>query len=173
VNYARWYEYTFSATLMIILICALSGIGDIAALVGIGGANGAMILFGLLMERFNPHGGAPDRAGRERRASEARTTDWSPFLFGCFAGIIPWVALVIYTVGAERNASDAEGVPTFVHAIQTSLFLFFNSFAVNQWLQYRRVGRWRDYLFGEWVYIVLSLGAKSALAWQIFGATLM
>lgn len=33
-------------------------------------------------------------------------------------------------------------------------------------------GRWQDYLFGEEVYIVLSLTAKSALAWQIFAGTL-
>jgi heliorhodopsin len=40
------------------------------------------------------------------------------------------------------------------------------------WLQYRRVGPWRDYLYGERGYIVLSLTAKSALAWQVFGGTL-
>ena len=53
-----------------------------------------------------------------------------------------------------------------------SLFVFFNVFAVNQWLQYRQVGRWRDYLVGERAYITLSLVAKSALAWQVFGGTL-
>ncbi|MFM9082835.1 MAG: hypothetical protein ACKOQ7_02880, partial [Actinomycetota bacterium] len=41
-----------------------------------------------------------------------------------------------------------------------------------QWLQYRRVGRWADYLHGEKVYLVLSLAAKSFLAWQIFGGSL-
>ena len=56
--------------------------------------------------------------------------------------------------------------------IFVSLFLFFNSFAVNQWLQYRRIGRGRNYLWGEGAYLVLSLGAKSALAWQVFGGTL-
>jgi hypothetical protein len=51
------------------------------------------------------------------------------------------------------------------------LFVLFNIFALNQWLQYRATGRWADYLFGEKGYIVLSLTAKSALAWQIFGGT--
>ena len=41
-----------------------------------------------------------------------------------------------------------------------------------QWLQYKQVGRFRDYLVGERTYIILSLTAKSALAWQIFGGTL-
>jgi hypothetical protein len=40
------------------------------------------------------------------------------------------------------------------------------------YLQYRRVGPWRDYLFGEKGYMILSLVAKSALAWQVFGGTL-
>ena len=39
-------------------------------------------------------------------------------------------------------------------------------------LQYRRVGPWREYLFGERVYMLLSLFAKSALAWQVFAGTL-
>jgi hypothetical protein len=63
-------------------------------------------------------------------------------------------------------------VPGFVWGIFVSLFLFFNSFAVNMWLQYRRVGPWRDYLFGERAYLVLSLVAKSALAWQIYAGAL-
>ena len=51
-------------------------------------------------------------------------------------------------------------------------FHTFNCFAVNQWLQYRRVGRWSDYLFGEKTYLVLSLVAKSLLSWQVFAGTL-
>jgi len=43
---------------------------------------------------------------------------------------------------------------------------------VVQWLQYKRVGRFTDYLFGERIYITLSFIAKSALAWQIFAGVL-
>jgi hypothetical protein len=50
--------------------------------------------------------------------------------------------------------------------------VFFNIFAVNQVLQYKKVGRWRDYLYGERAYVVLSLVAKSLLAWQVFAGTL-
>ena len=63
-------------------------------------------------------------------------------------------------------------MPGFVYGIVVSLFVFFMSFAVNQWLQYRQIGRWADYAYGEKVYLVLSLVAKSALAWQIFGGSL-
>ena len=53
-----------------------------------------------------------------------------------------------------------------------TLFILFNCFAINQWLQYRGKGKWADYLYGERVYLILSLVAKSALAWQVFGGTL-
>jgi hypothetical protein len=72
-------------------------------------------------------------------------------------------------VGAEVNFG---GVPTFVYAIFVSLFVLFNSFALNQALQYRRTGKWSSYVFGEAAYIVLSLVAKSALAWQVFAGAL-
>jgi len=39
-------------------------------------------------------------------------------------------------------------------------------------LQYKKVGKWADYLYGERAYILLSLSAKTALAWQVFGGTL-
>lgn len=40
------------------------------------------------------------------------------------------------------------------------------------YLQYKKVGKWENYLHGEKVYILLSLVAKSALAWQVFAGTL-
>jgi len=62
--------------------------------------------------------------------------------------------------------------PAFVYAIFFSLFVWYGLFALNMWLQYRRIGPWREYLFGEYGYIVLSLTAKSLLAWQVFAGAL-
>lgn len=151
-SYGRWAEYSLSASVMIVLIAMLTGISDIAALGAIFGVNTSMILFGLLMEHYERPGGP----------------NWLPFWFGTLAGAVPWVLIGIYlwspTIAAEP--------PGFVYGIFVSLFLFFNSFAINMVLQYRRVGPWRDYEFGERVYILLSLTAKSALAWQVFASTL-
>ncbi len=96
-------------------------------------------------------------------------TDWLSYWFGVFAGAIPWVAITIYLIGAGGSEG---GPPGFVYGIFFSLFVFFNIFAINMVLQYRKVGKWRDYLYGERVYILLSLFAKSALAWQVFAGTL-
>lgn len=148
-NYARWVEYSISASIMIVLIAMLSGIRDIAALVALFGVNTAMILFGLLMER----------------TQEPGRTDWSAFWFGSLAGAVPWIAIWIYTLGAPE-------VPGFVYAIIVVELVLFFSFALNMVLQYRQVGRWRDYVAGEVTYIVLSLGAKSLLAWLVFANVL-
>lgn len=154
VNYARWIEYSVSASLMVVLIAMLTGIVDLYALIGLFAVNSAMILFGLLMERFNPPG---------------EDVDWWPFVFGSLAGIVPWIAIAVAIGGSVADGSD---VPGFVFGIFVSLFILYNTFAVNQFLQYRRVGRWRSYVYGEAAYVVLSLTAKSALAWQVFGGTL-
>ncbi len=151
INRFRWVEYSFSATLMILLICFYGGITGITAIIAIAGANVAMILFGWVQEATNPPG----------RSS----TTMLPFWFGCIAGAAPWIAIGISLAGSET-------VPGFVYGIFFSLFAFFTSFALNQWLQYREVGPWRDYAFGEKAYLVLSLAAKSALAWQIFAGSL-
>lgn len=156
-NRLRWIEYSLSASLMIVLIALVTGIGDVAALVAIAFVNASMILFGWLMEMVNTPDG--DRW-------------WTPFWFGCIAGIGPWAAIVAYLV-INVSQEGGEQPPTFVYGIIVTIFLFFNSFALNQWLQYKGVGKWRDYVFGETVYIVLSLVAKSALAWQIFANTLI
>ena len=153
INRFRWVEYSVSATIMVVLIALYAGVVDVAALIGIIGANVAMILFGWLQESANPPGGTD------------ATRTMKPFWFGCVAGATPWVAIGL-------NLLAAEEVPGFVVGIFVSLFVFFNSFALNQWLQYRGVGPWRSYAFGERAYLVLSLVAKSALAWQIFGGSL-
>jgi hypothetical protein len=151
-NYARWIEYSISSSLMVVLIALLTGISDVAALLAIAGVNASMILFGWIMERY-------ETPGRPR---------WMSFWFGVFAGAVSWIAIGIYLLSPTTSASP----PGFVWGIYISLFLFFNSFALNMVLQYRRIGPWRNYLFGESVYILLSLVAKSALAWQVFAGTL-
>ena len=51
-------------------------------------------------------------------------------------------------------------------------FIFFNTFAINMFLQYKKVGPWKNYPFGEKAYIVLSLVAKSVLGWVIVLGTM-
>jgi hypothetical protein len=154
-NYFRWVEYSISSSVMIVLIALITGVSDVAAIVGIFGANAAMILFGWLQEKYE----TPGSGG------------WLPFIFGCIAGIVPWLGLLFYVLSIGGPADTS--APAFVYGIVVSIFIFFNSFALVQWLQYKKAGKWSDYIRGEKTYITLSLVAKSALAWQIFASTLV
>jgi hypothetical protein len=141
---------------MMVLIGLLSGIYDFSVLLMMFGATAVMNLCGLVMELVNQN--KPNK-------------DWSAFWVGCLAGILPWIVVLVYFLAAVTS-SDGGRPPTFVYWIYVSIFLFFNSFAINMYLQYKQVGPWKNYLYGEKVYILLSLIAKSLLAWQIFAGTL-
>lgn len=153
-NTFRWVEYALSSSLMIVVIMQLNGTADYIALLALFGVNASMILFGWLQERYTTPGNG----------------DMLPFIFGCIAGVVPWIAVVINIISPKGPAEAS--VPGFVYGVVISLFLLFNCFAIVQWKQYRANGKWADYLYGERWYIVLSLVAKSALAWQIFAGML-
>lgn len=152
-NYARWYEYAVSSSVMIVVIAVLCGVRDIAAIIPLFAINSVMNLFGLMMEKHN---------------QVTKRTDWTSYIYGTYAGLIPWVVISIYLWGSGEGGR----VPDFVYWIYFVIAIFFFSFAFNMVLQYKKVGKWKDYLFGEYVYILLSLFAKTALAWLVFGGTL-
>ena len=155
MNPVRFYEYALSSSLMIVLIGMLIGLWDLGALILIFALNATMNLFGVMMELHN---------------QGTAKTDWTAFIYGCFAGIVPWVVIMLYFMGAV-SSGDAKP-PAFVYAVVPTLFVFFNIFAINMVLQYKKVGPWVDYLYGERVYILLSLLANTVLCWLIFTGTL-
>jgi hypothetical protein len=155
MNPYRWYEYSVSASLMIVVIGMLAGVWDLGTLVGLFGLVAVMNLSGLLMEKRN---------------ESTDETDWTPYWVGVIAGIVPWIVIAITFIGTV-TASNGE-FPEFVIYIYVSIFVFFNLFAINMALQYLEVSRWKQYLFGEKMYVLLSLVAKSALAWQVYFGTL-
>ena len=150
-NPYRWYEYAFSSSIMIWIIATFVGIWDFWSLAMIFVLNAMMIMFGYLMELLN---------------QKTEKTNWSPFILGCISGGFPWVVLFAYFTGAVINSQN--NVPNFVYAIFIVYLVLFMSFAVNQVLQYKGVGKWRDYLFGEREYIILSFVAKTVLVWLVF-----
>jgi len=147
-----WFEYALSSSIMIVLIATLFGVTDIGSLILIFVVNATMNLFGLVMEQLNV---------------DKKRVNWGPFVWGSIAGIAAWVVVLVYMIGNP----DLDQVPWFVWAIVGTYFVAFNSFLLNMILQYLKVGKWKDYLYGERVYIILSLVAKSILAWLVlFGA---
>jgi hypothetical protein len=154
INRFRWAEYSISASLMVAVMSMYWGILTLSALIAVVGANIAMILFGWLQEKMNPPG--------------RTSTTMMPFWFGTLAGITPWLAMT-----ANISQIPLDQAPDGLFLIMIVQAIFFFSFGLNQWLQYRGIGKWTSYMFGEKSYLILSLGAKSLLAWQIFAVSLI
>lgn len=155
INQARWVEYSLSASVMMVAIALLVGVYDLSSLVMIFSLVAVMNLMGLVMEIHN---------------QTTKRTNWLSYNIGTFAGLIPWIVVGLYFWASSRFGTGE--IPTFVYWIYVSIFIFFSSFAINMILQYKKIGPWKDYLYGENVYIILSLVAKSLLAWQVFAGTL-
>ncbi len=118
INYARWFEYAVSASLMIIVIAMLAGIFDVVSLISLFALTAVMNLLGLLMEQQNWNSQKPN---------------WSSFYIGCLAGIIPWIGISIYFFGSASTGK----MPLFVYFIMGSIFILFFSFGK---LRLARVG---------------------------------
>lgn len=193
INYLRWFEYALSSSLMIFIIAMLCNINNAAIIIPIIAINACMNLFGLDMEMLNSNlkeNAIPLTKTVTFKSKDAvlnQTVEevssykpnWLPFIFGCFAGAIPWIVMGVYFFTSLSRLGDIPELPDrvkdilkLVRIIFPALFVFFNLFAINMFLQYKKIGPWKSYLFGEKSYIVLSLVAKSFLAWFIWGGTL-
>jgi len=158
INYFRWFEYALSSSVMIVIIAMLFGAYDIGTVVLIVGLNATMNLLGLMMEIHN---------------QTTEKTNWTSFIIGSFAGAFPWAIILMYFLGsAVRSPETLSETPWFVYAIFGTYLVLFNTFPINMVLQYKKTGRWCDYFYGERSYIILSLVAKSLLAWLVFAGTL-
>ncbi len=154
MNPIRWFEYAVSSSIMVSFIALFFGVRDIMVLGLMFGVNALMNLFGHVMEVHN---------------QTTEKTNWLSYIYGWIAGMMPWVVLgILFGI----NAADAETMPWFVPVIFFVQFILFMSFAFNMLLQYKQVGPWKDYLFGEQVYQILSLVAKTLLAWLVFAGVL-
>lgn len=154
-NPIRWFEYALSSSFMIVFIALLVGVWDFWTLFLIFGINASMNLFGYSQELIN---------NKERM--ESGNISWINYFFGWFAGIVPWVVAISYYAQA---AAQNPGPPEFVTYILIAQIILFNSFAFNMLFQYLRIGPWKDYLYGERMYQILSLVAKTVLAWLVYG----
>ena len=154
INKIRWFEYAFSSSVMIFLIAIFFGVWDFWALFMIFVLNALMNMFGLMMESYNVY-------TREKNEK----VKWGPYYLGVIAGAVPWIVITAYFISNETIGGE---VPLFVYLIYGIELFFFNTFAINMILQYKGVGKWKDYLYGERVYQLLSLVSKTFLAWLVF-----
>lgn len=154
-NRIRWFEYSLSASTMLVAVAVLSGVTDFSTLVLIFVLTAVMHLVGSSIESSNQGKTKPN---------------WYLATVSLLAALAPWLVFAVYAWSS--NVYGDGGVPSFVYWIYISMFAIFGGFATNMYMQFKKVGNWKDYLYGERMYMVLSLAAKTILAWQIFAGSL-
>ena len=91
------------------------------------------------------------------------------------------VAMATNMLAVAETATGGRALTTFGQALYLSplkwlvmlaplAFVFFFSFGLNQWLQYKRFGKWKNYFRGETAYVVLSLVALGQLVVELINA---
>ena len=109
------------------------------------------------------------QAVQEQVNADRDEVDWRPFIYGCVIGAVPWIAITAQLI---VSTTDGDGVPGFVVAIFITLFLLFDTFAVNMCCSTAAAAAGRTRHSPSASIVFLSLVAKSALAWQVDAGTL-
>jgi len=154
INRIRWIEYALCAGVMIALIGMLVGVEDISTIFLLFGTTAVMSLLGIVMEAQN---------------QGTRKVSWASFIVGCSVGALPWIVLATYLISGGIYGTNAPG---FVYWVFGTMLVLFAAFPVNTYLIFHKSGKWKDYLFGERMFMILSLVAKTALAWIVFAGSL-
>ena len=148
----RWLEYAVSASIMMVCILLLTGITD----------------FWTLLFAFTLCAGTQAMG----YLGEREPRSWLYFYVGCFLMLPIWT--VVYYSFYKSMADAVKDPPTFVYWIVWTLLLLFMCFAVvdyglrRRWQWLVRLGAGVPWVGAEYMYMILSLTAKSLLAWQIF-----
>lgn len=153
-NPFRWIEYALSASLMRVMIAQLSGITDIHLLFTIYALCALTMLLGGIHESMN----AKARADNLKQ-------NWYPFIVSWIAHFSSWLPIVNYFFVAVKRGDP----PNFVWSIIFILFFLDGTFAVLFSLQWLKVWKFKDYVFSEKGFIILSFTAKALLAWINYG----
>src|ERR1035437_93093 len=154
INKIRWFEYAFSASTILVVIGLLCGIYDFSSLLMIFLLGSVTYLIAFSMELRN---------------QEKGKTDWLSCVIGGITGILLWIVFAVYLINSLLSGGS---VPTYVYWIYATTLVLFGGMVANNHMIRTKQGRLKNYLYGETIYMILSLTMKAALVWQIFAGTL-
>ena len=155
----RWIEFSISASIMRVQVAQIAGVSDKHLLISIFFLSSCCILFGMIHEPLNA-----------RALAEYGEHEFN--FFGLWFSFIPhlvtWSIIYCYFITGLMNGEEPPG---YVGTILFALFVLDGSFAVNFICQWKRIGSYyKDYVFGEFIFIMLSFTAKTFLAWITYGS---
>jgi hypothetical protein len=152
-NPLRWLEYSVSASLMSVLLAALTGVYDIHLLFCIGALTGICNLTGLVVE-FMPK--QSENGGKNKAA-------FGTYLIGWIAIVVAWLPPLCYFFQSVKVGD----VPNFVIIAYLATAVCYIAFGLNYQLHW--FSNKYTFITSEVIYISLSFTAKTILAWDVFG----
>jgi len=156
INKLRWLDYSLSAGLMVVTIALLTGIQDVSTLLMLFVFMVVAGLAGLTMELVN---------------RKVKSINWSPYIIAVIATVLPWLVLAIYFLGSGKYAISGS-IATYVYYILGSLLVLSVAPLFITLFIYKKYNRWTEYRYAEKSYMVISVIARAALAWQVFAGLL-
>jgi len=156
----RWIEYTFSASVMVLILSYVAGTIVVSVLVSLFALTAITMFFGHLHEVVcRP-------ASLERWAIESRLWRLQAHLIGYVPQCFAWgLVIAQFMEAGGKVTTDEQGrerkMPTFVYAIVFGEVLIFWSFGIVQLVVSLRAPS--KYYQGELAYMYLSLFAKGFL----------
>ena len=179
----RWFEYSISASVMIMIIAQLSGMYSLQMQLVLFTSMASVMCFGLLHEYITLQIIDTNKNDLQSRSYVARNKGfykWASHLLGWFPYLGIWSAVFIsfFSALAESNTKP----PWQVYSIIIGLFFGFSGFAFVQLYYTNKFHRGATMRQSEdakikrnaeMMYIMLSLFTKTFLAWNLFAGVLM
>ena len=149
-NPFRWTEYTFSASLMKVLIAQQVGITDVHLLIAL------FVIMAISIQCAATH-----EVCNAKARSENRVQNWRSFFTGWIGHLTNWAMIFNYFAVYNSRGGEASAV----WALIILQFLLDTSFAATFYLQWNKIGIYKDYVVGGKQFIALSFTAKTLLIW--------
>ena len=165
ISPSRWIEYSLSAPIMIALIAAFCGHGNLHVHIILFGLTMTTMFFGWLSEIIV----RPDSAFENYVKPEVGSK-WTAHFLGYVPLVFVWTILLTQFVRYAQLERNGNTVPTWVYILLGVEFVLFWSFPGIQF--YILNSKPSNFLFGERMYILLSFISKASLSLIILGGTL-
>ncbi len=153
-NTFRWVEHGVVTALLMLCVAMLVGLTDLVNLLLVIWLSGLIAWLGYKYQSYG---------------IKNKSSDWQLFQTALKAGVWLWAVLLIYLGGALLWG---RGLPTYLYYIYASMGLISIGFAYNTYQSFRGSGRLSNNFWTERLYLLLTVVATSALAWQIYAGTL-
>ena len=124
-NPFRWTEYTFSASLMRVMVAQFAGVTDVHLLLVTFCLGALTMQLGAAHEMFNA-----------KARSDDRTQNWICYHLAWVSQGISWAIIFNFFAVRVRQGSQ----PGFIWVIMVVMFLLDSSFALVFYLQWKKIG---------------------------------